>query len=101
MKITAIIALILSLCTGSVYGQVPNRRQVIDMILKEHFPKELTGYSYSGINIQKTADTKQSSNMFYNPIPRFQLPQGAVVCRFEEYVQLHTPFKLNIGVGGE
>ena len=34
-------------------------------------------------------------------IPKYCLAKGAVICRLEEYVQLHSPIKLNIGVGGE
>ena len=34
-------------------------------------------------------------------LKRYSLPKGNVVCRLEEYVQLHTPMKLNIGVGGQ
>jgi hypothetical protein len=38
---------------------------------------------------------------FTDPLPRYCLPKGAVVCRLEEYVQLHSPLKLNIGLAGQ
>lgn len=34
-------------------------------------------------------------------VPAYCLARGAVICRLEEYVQLHAPLKLNIGLGGE
>ena len=105
MKITTIIGLLL-LGLYDASGQSSNRTKIIEMVLKKHQPlREQINhtYPYCGgvytVTVKKAAKTEFIS--FSEPIPRFQLPHGAIVCRFEEYVQLHSPFKLNIGVGGE
>ena len=50
-----------------------------------------------------TSGTQSAPQGFrtWSTIPKYCLAKGAVICRLEEYVQLHSPFKLNIGVGGE
>ncbi len=45
--------------------------------------------------------SKSSVVFTSEPLPRFKLSHGAIICRFEDYVQMHTPMKLNIGVGGQ
>ena len=85
-------------------GQSSNRMKAIELILKPRKPKreQIDYHMEQGIYavIVKTDATAKFVS-FCDPIPKFQLPHGAIVCRFEEYVQMHSPFKLNIGVGGE
>lgn len=93
-----------------VSGQSSNRMKVIelvlhkDVLLKTHPPLSAAFYGspFGGACAEpKDKKTKARVISFCDPIPKFQLPRCSVVCRFEEYVQLHSPFKLNIGVGGE
>ena len=103
MKITTLIGLLL-LGLYDASGQSSNRMKIIEIVLKTRKPiRERIDYSLGQskytVIVKMEAPLKFIS--FSDPIPRFQLPQGAIVCRFEEYVQLHSPFKLNIGVGGE
>ena len=97
-----LIAIFLTLyCIQSISAQSHNRRVMIDMIL-----------SHSRHSFKTSADQKTSFSIWkaapspacmmrVESVPKFCLAKGAIVCRFEEYVQLHAPFKLNIGVGGE
>ena len=103
MKITTLIGLLL-LGLYDASGQSSNRMKIIEMVLKTRKPiREQIDYSLeqSKYTVIIKTDTPLKFISFSDPIPRFQLPHGAIVCRFEEYVQLHSPFKLNIGLGGE
>ena len=97
------IAIFLTLCCFQcIIAQSHNRRVVIDMILtnSHHNMKKLTPNPYTRSGLLLTANAP-SNFRFSDPIPKFCLPKGAFVCRFEEYVQLHTPMKLNIGLAGQ
>ena len=103
MKITTLIGLLL-LGLYDASGQSSNRMKVIELILKPRKPiREQIDYHIEqgiyAVSVKTDATPKFVS--FSDPIPKFKLPHGAIVCRFEEYVQLHSPFKLNIGLGGE
>ncbi|MCW3127036.1 MAG: hypothetical protein JWO03_2694 [Bacteroidetes bacterium] len=94
------ILLVLLFTAGiSASAQVTNRHKVIEMILEEHKIKPLHSSTY-----QPEVLTPHSSSILctsVNPVPKYSLPKGNVFCRLEDYVQMHTPMKLNIGVGGQ
>ena len=100
MKKLIVILLALS-CFHSISAQSHNRRVMIDMILSKsrHSFKIKTDQKVHFYSTQEAASP--ACFMRTEASPKFQLPRGSIVCRFEEYVQLHSPFKLNIGVGGE
>ena len=84
-----------------ISAQSHNRRVVIDMILSNsrHSVKaNLQDKTHFYVLQEAPAPM---SLMRVEAIPKYCLAKGAVICRLEEYVQLHSPFKLNIGVGGE
>jgi hypothetical protein len=89
-------------CLQSTSAQSHNRRVMIDMILSN------SRHTFKTNKDQKTPfyipmESASSHGCFprVEAIPHYCLARGAVICRLEEYVQLHSPFKLNIGVGGE
>ena len=94
--ILLVISLLLSL---SAVAQVSNRQKVLALILWQSKARiHTTTLSQPGIL------SAQSTSVMIAPaaeIPKYSLPKGNVVCRFEDYVQMHTPMKLNIGVGGQ
>lgn len=103
MKIATLIGLLL-FGLYDTSGQSSNRMKIIEIVLKTRKPiREQIYYSLeqSKYTVIVKMDAPLKFISFSYPIPRFQLPHGAIVCRFEEYVQLHSPFKLNIGLGGE
>jgi hypothetical protein len=99
-----ITLLFCGLCSTDLSAQASNRMKVIALLLKKHEPAKIQ-LTYNLNEAKSNAFIRQDAGVRYiafsDPIPKFQLPRGAIVCRFEEYVQLHSPFKLNIGVGGE
>ena len=97
-----LIAILIALgCLQSISAQSHNRRVMIDMILSNsrHSFKSNPDQKVHFYSLQEAP--APACFMRVDAIPKFQLPRCSVVCRFEEYVQLHSPFKLNIGVGGE
>jgi hypothetical protein len=106
MKNSILTLLLSGLCSGIVSAQdiSGNRRKVIDMIIGQSRVKSNADVFNHSANIYSIASKQQSSPQGFcalSTIPKYCLSKGAVVCRLEEYVQLHSPFKLNIGVGGE
>jgi hypothetical protein len=104
MKNFILIGIILSLYIPTVSGQdVPhNRRKVVDLILSQSRIKAGDTYHSNHTYAVAPADDRPAPSFrTLSTIPKYCLAKGAVVCRLEEYVQLHSPFKLNIGVGGE
>lgn len=101
MKKLKWIWLCLLICSvGGSFAQSANRGKVICLLLKE-----------SRFRVHQTPQILLAKEMRDIPapsvlahvdaVPKYSLPKGNVVCRLEEYVQLHTPMKLNIGVGGQ
>jgi hypothetical protein len=80
-----------------------NRRKIINMVLgQSHVKANAANYNHAGIYANTSAPPSAPQGFrTLSSIPKYCLAKGAVICRFEEYVQLHSPFKLNIGVGGE
>lgn len=82
-------------------AQSATREKVIGALLEESrfrirlTPKKITAGNY------KEASNQSAMLTHVDALPKYALPKGNVVCRLEEYVQLHTPMKLNIGVGGQ
>ena len=100
MKKFATILLMVCFVLG-LSAQTSNRRVVIDLILsKSRSSFHPVTYQNTKFNVLPNA-AENRSLVRIAPIPKYCLPHGAIVCRLEEYVQLHSPFKLNIGVGGE
>jgi hypothetical protein len=100
MKYLTLIILSGLLCmTAAAQDVSANRAKVIAMIMDQ------TNFKTNKLHYSKTifAPAAEAPQGFRNaaPIPKYCLAKGAVICRLEEYVQLHSPFKLNIGVGGE
>jgi hypothetical protein len=101
--------LILILLLSGLYSIVSaqdmgNRKKIINMVLGQSHTKanaEQYNHAMSIYAIMPTAQSTPQGFRSSGTIPRYCLAKGAVICRFEEYVQLHSPFKLNIGVGGE
>lgn len=101
MKKLIVILLALS-CFHGISAQSHNRRVMIDMILSNSRHSFKTNPDRKIHFYEARGDAAAPAGfMRVDAIPKFQLPRCSVVCRFEEYVQLHSPFKLNIGVGGE
>ena len=105
MKCITFILLFAGLHMGTASGQSGsvNRKKIIDMLLDQSCVKLNVSGENSLVN-NYTISTGPSTSMAFRhvpPIPKYCLAKGAVICRLEEYVQLHSPFKLNIGVGGE
>jgi hypothetical protein len=102
MKKLVLILLLFGLHSAAVSAQdsSANKRKVIAMLLEQsHTKLNAEGHDHLiGVAAQPSAQLAFRS---VAPIPRYCLAKGAVICRLEEYVQLHSPFKLNIGVGGE
>lgn len=73
------------------------------MLLSQSRMKIKTDDISSSANIYTITTESQAPQSFrtVSSIPKYCLAKGAVICRLEEYVQLHSPIKLNIGVGGE
>jgi hypothetical protein len=97
MRILFFLLLLLNISatTASAQEISGNRRKVIYMLLSR---------SHTRAYAVKTSTTTEPAPQGFRTttaIPRYSLAKGAVICRLEEYVQLHSPFKLNIGVGGE
>ncbi len=102
MKNLTFIILLFSLYSAvSAQDVSGNRKKVIDMLLSSSHTKVYADTHSSGIySIAAKAEAPVGFRTL-NAIPRYCLAKGAVICRFEEYVQLHSPIKLNIGLGGE
>lgn len=85
----------------SIAAQSHSRRLILDMILSHsrHSFKPIVSQKNSFFILKEAP--APACMMKVEAVPRYCLAKGAIVCRFEEYVQLHSPFKLNIGVGGE
>ena len=100
MKNRIYIMLALSLLLHiTAAAQVSNRQKVIALILWQSKAKP-----HSNPLSQPEILATPSASVMLAPaaeIPKYALPKGNVVCRFEDYVQMHTPMKLNIGVGGQ
>ncbi|MBS1624901.1 MAG: hypothetical protein JSS76_05335 [Bacteroidetes bacterium] len=84
---------------GNSFAQSANREKVVQFLLVE------SRFRIHSAPVRSSEIVKES-NMSHvvsrvDVLPRYALPKGNVVCRLEEYVQLHTPMKLNIGVGGQ
>lgn len=96
------IAILFMICfVLGLSAQTLNRHVVIDLILsKSRSSFHQNTYQNTKFNEWPNA-VENKSLVRIPPIPKYCLPHGAIVCRLEEYVQLHSPFKLNIGVGGE
>lgn len=106
MKCIALILFFSALHIGIASGQdvSVNRKKMINMILgQSHIKVGADGFYHSANANSIISAGPPSSQGFHSvsSIPRYCLAKGAVICRLEEYVQLHSPFKLNIGVGGE
>ena len=90
-------------CLQSLMAQSHNRQVVIDMLLASfhhHNLKEFTTAAALHSDVLQI-NSIPSDLRFTDRIPKFCLPKGSIVCRLEEYVQLHTPIKLNIGLAGQ
>lgn len=97
-KAYILIALLIHSCTYAS-AQLTNRQKVIALLLEQHKLKPMRTATY-----QPEVLTAPSSSILcssVNPVPKYSLPKGNVFCRMEDYVQMHTPMKLNIGVGGQ
>jgi hypothetical protein len=106
MKNTILILLLSILCCTATSAQDAsgNRRKVIDVIMRHSNVKTNTTIFNHPASIYSITSAMQSTPQGFrtmSAIPKYCLAKGAVICRLEEYVQLHGPFKLNIGVGGE
>jgi hypothetical protein len=104
MKCKTYILLILSFGYGvSAMAQATNRQKIVNMILSGCKFKAHIARSYQSELLVN--DLSGSSSIMLAPavcpVPRYSLPKGNVFCRLEDYVQMHTPMKLNIGVGGQ
>jgi hypothetical protein len=86
----------------SALAQSTNRQKMLSVILTE--PKFRIANN-SNDRKEPLTNTFNGSSVLFTPtlsaIPRYCLPKGNVFCRLEDYVQMHTPMKLNIGVGGQ
>jgi uncharacterized protein YceK len=105
MKNLILILLLLSTCSSIVSAQDAsvNRKKIIEMVLSQsHVRSNMENNSHTTniCTITPIASAPQGFRTM-STIPKYCLAKGAVICRLEEYVQLHSPFKLNIGVGGE
>ena len=106
MKYLILIVLffILDVTIASAQDAQTNRMKIISMVLDQSRAKVNTdNYKHSANIYTITPAVSSAPECFRNvsTIPKYCLAKGAVICRLEEYVQLHSPFKLNIGVGGE
>jgi hypothetical protein len=101
MKYLTLIILSGLLCmTAAAQDVSANRAKVIAMIMDQTNIKA-NKLHYNKATFAPAAEQVQQGFRSTAPIPKYCLAKGAVICRLEEYVQLHSPFKLNIGVGGE
>ncbi len=107
MKALIIIGLsFFCLYCSAVSGQENsiNRQTIIKMVLDQSRIKtnsENNSPTAKKFTLNPPAQVSSQCFRTVNTIPKYCLAKGAVICRLEEYVQLHSPFKLNIGVGGE
>jgi len=106
MKDIISILLLTILCHTAALGQDAsgNRRKIINMVLLQSHVKANADIYSRNTNTYAITSASQAAQQGFRSsgaIPRYCLAKGAVICRLEEYVQLHSPFKLNIGVGGE
>ncbi len=104
MKNLILILWLSSFCHAAAYGQdaIGNRMKVIHMLLEHTHLKISTDHHHADIyDLMPTSRSEGQGFKAGVSIPRYCLAKGAVICRLEEYVQLHSPFKLNIGLGGE
>lgn len=96
-----LIWLCLLTCTaGGSLAQSTNREKVIRLLLDGSHLRIHSASKFSPGKINEHASAS-SVLTHVDALPKYSLPKGNVVCRLEEYVQLHTPMKLNIGVGGQ
>ena len=89
-------------CFQGLIAQSANRRIMIAMILTSphhQIKKLVTAHNPSSALL--LSNSSPVDFRFSDPIPKFELPKGSIVCRFEEYVQIHSPMKLNIGLAGQ
>lgn len=93
------LCLLLSSVDAS-FAQSENRGKVISLLLAE---ARFRVHQAPQILLAKEAkDIPELSVLAQvDALPKYSLPKGNIVCRLEEYVQLHTPLKFNIGVGGQ
>ena len=93
--------LVLFFCCLAASAQ-SNRQKMLSVILTEPKFKTVNSSSYRS---ELLATSTDGSSVLFTPtlsaVPRYCLPKGNVFCRLEDYVQMHTPMKLNIGVGGQ
>ena len=83
---------------------ISNRQKVVNMLLSQSHLKVNNNREnhLAGIYILSSGPQPTPSCFRQvSTIPKYCLDKGAVICRLEEYVQLHSPIKLNIGLGGE
>lgn len=101
MKKLKCIWLCLLICSvGASFAQSANRVKVIGLLLEEF--RFRIHQAPQPLLIREERETPTPSVLVHaDALPRYSLPKGNIVCRLEEYVQLHTPMKLNIGVGGQ
>lgn len=95
-----ILMFLFCLCSFYASAQLSNRQKIIGMIL--HEPKFKA--PEPGISGEALVVTPATSIMLIpaqSQVPRYSLPKGNVFCRLEDYVQMHTPMKLNIGLAGQ
>jgi hypothetical protein len=98
-----LIATAVLLCAlQGLSAQAHNRRTVIDLILthSQHSFRSKPEWKYQ-FQVKREAPVMCLGYRMEDAIPKYALPKCAIICRLEEYVQLHAPFKLNVGVGGE
>jgi hypothetical protein len=106
MKNLILILLLHSTCSFIALAQdaTVKRKKIIEMVLHQSRIRTNTESYKHATNIYAiTTGASPAPQGFRttSTIPKYCLAKGAVICRLEEYVQLHSPFKLNIGVGGE
>ena len=106
MKNLILILSLLNTCSSGVSAQDAsiNRKKIIEMVLDQsHVRRNATSYNRTAsiYSITPAASSAPQGFRTLSTIPKYSLAKGAVICRLEEYVQLHSPFKLNIGLGGE
>lgn len=101
MKKLKWICFCLLICSAvGSFAQSANRVKVLNLLLEESRSRVHMGPQF--LQIKETKDIPSTSVLVHiKALPKYSLPKGNVVCRLEEYVQLHTPMKLNIGVGGQ
>jgi hypothetical protein len=93
------IFIILLFSSVALTAQTSPYRHALAMMAIHHIPSHIARSQssiYMGMPISPPTIIPSLA-----AIPRYNLPRASVVCRLEQYVQLHSPLKLNIGLDGQ